>query len=398
MENTENFINKALESFCCTQMDQIDCNKLYEFYKSDELQIVINNYLLTKQHSLRKRNAISFHVAACFDDRFGYIDSEIRYLSFDLDFLHFSLPFFSKYFPISEIYELHYLFKKIFISKYSKFQKIDSVRIRTAFYDEGTFEFNEEEIYLSEINSIDCNVLVDVEMCYELCKNKELMLVDFDYKGRIEKIQEIVSVLKFASKGVKNDLILFTKLIKQDYFYVKYIHSTIKKNKELFQLSIITWKNIQSGFYHNGIFDEIHPFIYFDLKDDKECVLMAINISWELLEYVSDDLRNDKQVLLAAVKKNGSSLQFASEKFKDDKDVALAAVSTNGLAIEYISKRLQEDKEIQLAAISEDASVFNFMSDILKSDKTFILESVGRNGNTLEYVSEIFKNDKDVVL
>jgi hypothetical protein len=385
------------------QLDQIDYNIVHSYIESKNFKEIINNYLLNRENSTEKRKAILSHISNYFDSiLFNLNDNtDIKYLSFDLDFLYYALPHLSKQFPVFEVYELHYLFKKILIVNYKQLQTADSSSLRIIFFDEGNFEFEEETIYFPEIISIDCNILIDKEFCYEFCKRKSLLILDHDHKGRVVQIEELNSILKFTSKDINSDLNLFINLIKDEYLYVKHISEKLQKNEVLFEFSVIEWKKWNSDFifwpFFGPFIEDINPFSFFNLKEDKKCALKALNIAPKLLKYVSENLKNDKEVVLTTIKQRGYYLEFASEYLKDDKDIALIAVTTDHDAMEYISKRLKEDKKFILEALARNGNVLDCVSMEFKNDKDIVLAAVRSNGNAIRYASENLKNDPLII-
>lgn len=382
------------------QLDQIDYNIVHSYIESNNFKEIINTYLLTRENSTEKRKAILSHISNYFDSTLFNLNdnTDIKYLSFDLDFLYYALPYFSKQFPVFEVYELHYLFKKILIVNYKQLQTADSSSLRIIFFDEGNFEFEEETIYFPEIISIDCNILIDKEFCYEFCKRKSLLILHHDHKGRVVQIEELNSILKFTSKDINSDLDLFMNLIKDEYLYVKYISEKLQKNEVLFEFSVIRWKKELSYILGYSYFlEDNNPFYFFKLKEDKKCALKALNIAPQLLKYVSESLKNDKEVVLTTIKQTGYYLDFASEYLKDDEDIALIAVTTDHIAMEYISKRLKEDKKFILEALARNGNALDCVSMEFKNDKDIVLAAVRNNGNAIRFASENLKNDPLII-
>lgn len=149
-------------------------------------------------------------------------------------------------------------------------------------------------------------------------------------------------------------------------------------------------------------------FVSDDLKDDKELVLAALSkpSSWKFLQFVSPRLRNSKKVVMQVIantkkaqkEEQHLALKYASARLRNDRDVVLAAMELSPLALQFASKKLRDDKDFVLSAIKADYKAFEFASDRLKKDRGVVFYAIGRNANSLEFASPEFKNNREAVL
>lgn len=135
-----------------------------------------------------------------------------------------------------------------------------------------------------------------------------------------------------------------------------------------------------------------------ELKNNKEVVIVAVNLEGFAIDYASPTLKNDKEVVLTAINQNGNALGSASENFKNDKEIVLAAMKENYYAFNYASEILKNDIEFILNVINISGAILAFLSDEFKNNKQVVLAAVNQEGEALEYASENLKDDKEVVL
>lgn len=92
------------------------------------------------------------------------------------------------------------------------------------------------------------------------------------------------------------------------------------------------------------------------MRDDKEVIMAAMQLSPRHLGYASKRLRDDKEVVLSALEIDGQLLGHASKKLRNDRDVVLAAVRKCGWTLAYASENLQNDHEMIQAAAAAGQS------------------------------------------
>ena len=117
-----------------------------------------------------------------------------------------------------------------------------------------------------------------------------------------------------------------------------------------------------------------------------------------LREFSSYELLNNKDVVMAAVEQNGYALEVASQKLQGDKEVVMAAVKQNGNALTFASLTLQNDKEVVMAAVEQNGNALTFASQKLRGDKDVVMAAVKQNGNALTFALPKLQRDKELVM
>lgn len=74
-----------------------------------------------------------------------------------------------------------------------------------------------------------------------------------------------------------------------------------------------------------------------------------------------------------AVKKSGFALKYAANKLKDDKEIVLTAINVSrrrydGEIIKYASERLKENRELVLFSVELNGVAFDYITNSLKFD------------------------------
>ena len=180
-----------------------------------------------------------------------------------------------------------------------------------------------------------------------------------------EILRSGVPVLEQASAELKNDRELVLAAVKTYAHSLKFASEELRNDKVVVLTAMAAFQR-----YGDVVGGSIFQYASKGLKNNKDVVLEAVQISSGALEYASDDLRNDKEIVLAAMKRNGYALQYASEDFRNDPEVVLAAVKTNGYwsALRYASEDLRNDKEIVLAAVKGTWEGLRYASEDLRND------------------------------
>jgi hypothetical protein len=248
-------------------------------------------------------------------------------------------------------------------------------------------------------------------------------LIDFSFEDANRKFKddlEIVKIavnrfyynFKYASERIRGDEnivleiieinanIIEYSLIKTDKIFqkalalngstIQYCPDSYKKNRSIV---ISALNNLKDRYVC------ILESLPFEMRCDKEVVLLAVKKNGYDLKYADYLLKTDSEVVLSAVKQNGDLLEFADDLLQDNNEIVTQAVkSKNYHALEYASERLKNDREIVKLAIKSSNENLKYASIILRKDFELCLMAVKYHHQAFEHVSEFLKNDLDFVL
>lgn len=123
------------------------------------------------------------------------------------------------------------------------------------------------------------------------------------------------------------------------------------------------------------------------------------------LNSISDRLNKDKNLLLKLIKKSPFFLKHAQYEIVDDNEIVLEAINQYGMAIAHASDRLKNDRSFILHSLKTLQKTYCdnrhfFKDDLLQfnNDKEIALEAVKAMLNVFPHLSDTLKNDKDIVL
>lgn len=135
------------------------------------------------------------------------------------------------------------------------------------------------------------------------------------------------------------------------------------------------------------------------LKNDRGFILASLERGNILgIQFVSYELRDDYEIIMKAVNAAGIALDYASERLKNNKDIVLAAMRNQAWSLKAASEELRSDATIFLEAIKSDIRNLQFASSILKNDYHFIFQGVNMQGVALQHASKDLKQNLDIIL
>lgn len=70
-------------------------------------------------------------------------------------------------------------------------------------------------------------------------------------------------------------------------------------------------------------------------KEDREFVLVAVNLCGTALQYASFYLRRDREIVLTAVRNDGLALRYANKMYSKDNEIVRTAINQNPKAIKW---------------------------------------------------------------
>ena len=381
-------------------LESIDIDAIFRFCKSENFQYIVDNYILSEENYKDKINDIT-----SFISNFNSLElnskvskDNLLFLALDLDFIYFSLPYFKEFINIHEVHELHYLLKKII---YFKIYPVEDIYLSTLFFDSKYFDDCYGDTYNSSVLNINFKVLIYHDECLEYISSKNSMDFSYDWKGRPNAPQEIVSVIKFASSNLLSNRVFFKKIIKKDYYLIRYINQLLSEDKNIFNYARSVCLEISKNLNTQDddfipIYD-FHPLNYFNLKNDRDIVFLSVFDDGKLLKNTSKLFQDDDLIVLEAVSKYGLGLEFASDRLKENKLIVKAAIEQNSYALEFASPILRDNFEIVQSAIKKSGITLKYASLSLMDNKELVLYAISNNGRALEYASDNLKDDIDIV-
>lgn len=328
---------------------------------------------------------------------------------------------------------------------------------------------------IKTIKYLDNELLNDYEFCKEIIK---ILRRKKNYKVWYESLQyikndKILSDRKFVKEAILNGAntwspnyvferflddedIMLLLLIKDDYVY-RYLPIEYKDNKKylfaaltnkyslkelkepknigdfLKQLTLgTTYGSIISNAFDGFSFRESGNNLKYTsdrLKDDKDCVLYAINQTAWAYQYASDRLKDDEEVIRLFLKQMGIIKSKNNKKNKDDLIFELVKKYPyifNYLSVKYRSNyklimfaleeytpnysgekieinaildnlSYEQKKEFYLKAVLKWKKSFGDLEDEFRNDNDIVLNAIKAYGNNLRYASDEYKNNDEYI-
>jgi hypothetical protein len=381
-------------------LESIDIDAIFRFCKTENFQYIVDNYILSEENYKDKLNDITSFIS---DLNSLELNSKVSldnllFLALDLDFIYFSLPYFKEFINVHEVHELHYLLKKII---YFKIYPVEDRYLATLFFDSKySYDYYDDTQNTSILN-INFKVLIYHDECLEYISSKNSMDFSYDWKGRPNAPLEIASVIKFVSQTLLSNRTFFKKIIKQDYYLIRYINQLLSEDKNIFNhargVCLEISKNLNSKDHEFIPIYDFHPLNYFNLKNDRDSVFLSVFDDGRNLKIASKLLQDDDLIVLEAVSKYGLGLEFASDRLKDNILIIQAAIQQNPFALKFASQALRDDFKIVQSAIEKSGITLQYASLSLRDNMELVLYAISNNGRALEYASDNLKDDIDLV-
>ena len=246
-------------------------------------------------------------------------------------------------------------------------------------------------------------------------------------KRSIDIIKLAVSIngdtIKYAPQNIIDNLDIIMCGIINTPLTLKYVSSSIKKNKTnimlFIQINHRTLQYIDDEYIDEEIFDIAFNKCSIDaihhapmrLKVNKNIALKVVKSNGMLIEFVAKSMRRDINVVFSAVRQNGIAFVLLQKNFKDNEELALIAFDKAELSsttsggyhfyisdiYRHLSDRLKKDKNIAIHAVSKSGLILAKMSKVFNDDYDIVLQAVTQNCNALNYVSDRLINDKEIV-
>ena len=281
---------------------------------------------------------------------------------------------------------------------------------------------NNREFLLEAINqNSECLLFADDGLKKEILANLDKNdSFDEEQKDNADYMLKLIKKdyfnIKYASDRLKNDIDFILKAIKssdEGFKCLAFATDELKANKE-FILKI--YKKV--GNYTFALASETlkcdkdfilkllkynyldFAYVCYELRSDREFMQNAISENGETIEFASYELRNDEEFILQAIEKNHLCFVYASDRLKNDKEFMLKAIDKNYMVIEHAKNIFRDDKDVILAALERDnfGLSLSHASDRLRNDKEFMLKVADVNIKALKFLSDRLKNDSDFIL
>jgi len=388
----------GLKKSIYSHLQDINLLDFTSYCKSEEFNSIIQKYCATSKYCSEKKQAIEQFIQDCFTVEKNNLITKlsIEYFSVDLDFLSFSLPYFSRYFSIKEIHELHYLLKKVVVYLTPNSEQISLNYLTTLFFD--TELSNEDCFWGERIEKINWEILINSEKYLKHTCRHGYAYAFRDWRGEPVALKG-VPVTKFVCSEILNDLGVFKKILEKDYFLIKYIGNALINNIDLFNYARTLWvKNKNNIKKDSRLFESFHPIFYFKLLNNREVAFQSVQDIKNILKFLNHEFKNDFSIVYSAVSKNGLELKDASERLKDDFQIASAAIYNNIDAWEYVSEILKKNKNFVLNAAKQIRGVIKYVGEKMKTDKDVALAAISIDSEAITHVSENLKLDKEIML
>jgi hypothetical protein len=243
---------------------------------------------------------------------------------------------------------------------------------------------------------------------------KELEYASFRLRNNVDFMLEALTIngsaLQYATNYLKNNGLIVLTAIKYNTYAIRHASYNIKNSKAFAMLIIIN-------------FPEIFQFLSDNLKNDKDIIRIVITkynnkkySYYDIFRNISYELKNDKDFMLELIKLDIHIIDYVSNKIKNDPDIILNIMTNNENifklnydinikfpCIRYIlhnvSNNLLHNKDFIKSIIKKCQEAFEYIPEDLKNDKDFISELLDEGyTRILDYISEDLKNDKDFII
>lgn len=131
---------------------------------------------------------------------------------------------------------------------------------------------------------------------------------------------------------------------------------------------------------------------------EKDFMLYAIKIDYNVLAYASDKLLNDKDFMLQVIEYDVWCLGYAKFELRNNPDFMLQAIEKNSLSIKYASDELKDNPDFMLQAIEKDCWCIKYASFNLRNNPEFMLRVIEKNSWALGNASFELRNNQNFML
>ena len=191
--------------------------------------------------------------------------------------------------------------------------------------------------------------------------------------------------LEFASEDLRGNFEIVYEAVKSNGLALQYASNELKSNKEVVLYAIKS----------NGL-----SFRYAsrNIIDEKEVILEALNnsncyLNWEddIMKFIPDKFYNDKDVMMLMLDINTCSVYYASDKLLHNKPYLKKAVKNADIICDFIPNDILYNKKDVLPLLKVNGEVYRYLPEELKNDKELALIAMKAPGNTIAYENLSFE-------
>ena len=191
--------------------------------------------------------------------------------------------------------------------------------------------------------------------------------------------------LQFASKELRSNFEIVNAAVKSNGLALQYASNELKNNRDV----------VLNAIKSNGL-----SFRYAsrDIINEKEVILEALNnincyLNWEddIMKFIPDKFYNDKDIMMLMLDINTCSVYYASDKLLHNKTYLKKAVKNADIICDFIPKDILIDKKSVLPLLKVNGEVYRYLSEELKNDKELALIAMKAPGNTTAYKNLSFE-------
>lgn len=140
-------------------------------------------------------------------------------------------------------------------------------------------------------------------------------------------------------------------------------------------------------------------YIDTELHSDDDFMYALLLKDAYVLPYASERLRSDPDIVLLAIQKGRASLfEYAGGTLKSDREFVLRAMHINYQILIYIDAKLKIDPEILLYSLKMGVDILGTTDTSLKEDSRFMLKAIKINAYYMRYASRGLQTDKNFVI
>lgn len=258
------------------------------------------------------------------------------------------------------------------------------------------------------------------DLCAFACERNGCVLEHLDEKLKSEKeivfaaVGQFGPCLKFCSNEWQDDRDLVLLSLRNHSNALEYVSERLRKDPDVAKLAIENdlfgasedsfvamaylpeYQN-DKEFVMDSIRQNAKSFIYCskELKDDEDCVKLALSCEGSMFLYVSDEMRSREDIAKLAFETCGLALEHVSEKLLENRDLVKIALEQNGLALKYVPKFHNDLEMCTIAVKSNPESIVFVDVDLVDSILQIALKE---DGNVIEKVDEKYKIKDNLLL
>lgn len=220
---------------------------------------------------------------------------------------------------------------------------------------------------------------------------------EFEYPKLHDKI--ISQINDYISEISNNGLLLWEKkywdhknnreavllAIKNNWLSYQYIGDSLKTDKEIIECAIENNPSVINYFWK-------------EILNNQDYMLMALKIDWTLFYNIWSILQNDINFIKKFLKIEWTNYQYLpNNNLRDNYELALFAVEQNGLAMKYLNREFVSNINILKAALKNNPNSIEYIyaiNDINNYEIENIIDVASMNDSVVENIINKFFKEK----